>query len=135
MTGDGEKRVGSLPNITGQSNLQIDDVPYVVFLDTQVYYTLSFNWTSSLLISLKERFVRGSIRLVSTEIVKHEIRKGIEKRYDVFRRAVQKAEKASLVIRCLGDKRVAGLADLLEDGPSLQKVTQGAWDFLTETQT
>lgn len=135
MTGDEVKRIGSSPDITDQSKSQIDDFPYVVFLDTEVYHARSFTWTSSLLLSLIERVACDSIKLVSTDIVKGEIRRGIAKKYGDFRIELKKATKASLVLHCLEDERVVALSDLLENGPTLHEIEQGAWDFFTQTQT
>ena len=111
-----------------------DEIPLCVFLDTQVYRAVSFDWTSANFTSLRERVVKGSIELVTTEIIKQEIRKGIRDLLNEFSQDVQKIRHTGLV-RQLDPTGVAAVATLSASKNQHEKLWALADAFLCEVGT
>lgn len=53
--------------------------PTAIFLDTQVFEAASFNFKTTVLVSVVEEAKKGTIRLVLTDIIVQEVRARIEK--------------------------------------------------------
>jgi hypothetical protein len=111
-----------------------DDLPICVFLDTQVYRAVSFDWTAANFVSLRERVTRGSIKLVTTEVIKQEIRKGIRELLNEFAQDVRKIRHTAL-IRQLGSARIDAVATLPVSKIDLEKLWASADAFLSEVGT
>jgi hypothetical protein len=111
-----------------------DDLPLCVFLDTQVYRAMSFDWASPNFVSLRERVTRGSIELVTTEIIKQEIRKGIRGLLNEFTQDVRKIRHLPL-FRHLEPAKVEAITSLAANTNEFEKLWAAAESFLSEIGT
>jgi PIN domain len=112
-----------------------DTLPFLVFLDTEVYRSASFDWTRPTFTSLLERVERGSIELITTDIVLRELRNGLRALLGEFDQHVQKAARHSGVARSLDDERVKALLRLADNKPSFDAIWQRAEQFLDALST
>jgi hypothetical protein len=112
-----------------------DDLPFCVFLDTEVYRSESFDWTRTNFATLRERVTRGSIRLVTTDIVVRELRNGISTLLNDFDQHLQKAVRRANVVRPLNDQRVSSLLHLADDKLTIEGLWSSAEQFLHELST
>ena len=82
---------------------ELKDLPLCVFLDTQVYRAASFDWAAGTFAALRERVAEGSIELVTTEIIRQEIRSGIREVLNEFAQDVRKIRHTGLVRQLKAD--------------------------------
>jgi rRNA-processing protein FCF1 len=114
---------------------QVNEIPYHVFLDTQVFYAVNFDWTAPTIKSLKERVRRGSIQLITTDIVSRELKKGIAEKHQQFQKTLLRVSKATAFARCLEDERIANLETFSLEGLSLEALEKATNKFLIDTKT
>lgn len=112
-----------------------NELPFCVFLDTEVYRGASFDWTRPNFVSLRERVRKGSIELVTTDIVVREIRNGIRSLVNEFDQHVQKSARQAAVVRCLGDDRIAAIHELAKNKLTHDRIWKSADTFLAELST
>ena len=92
-----------------------DFLPFQVFVDTQVYRSLEFEWGHPLIKSLRQRIERGSIQLVTTNNCLKEIRAQLREMILQFDQGVQKAARLASFLSPLHDPRVTSLLQLSKD--------------------
>jgi PIN domain len=112
-----------------------DSPPFCVFLDTEVYRSASFDWSRPTFAALRERVERGSIELITTDIVIRELRRGLRTLLSEFDQHVQKAARHAGVVRSLGDERVQALLRLADDKLGFDAVWQRTEQFLDALST
>jgi hypothetical protein len=112
-----------------------DDLPFCVFLDSEAYRSASFDWTRPNFAVLRDRVARGSIELVTTDIVIRETRAGVRALLNEIDQHVQKAARGAGVVRSLDDSGVSALLRLAETKPSFDAVWSRAEVFLRELST
>ena len=106
------------------------DLPYYVFIDTQVYRALSFEWGHPLIESLRERVERGSIQLITTDVCLQEIRAQLHEMSTAFDQSVQRAAWLATFLSPLGDPRVSALLQLAQNRVQAEIPWQHAQRFL-----
>jgi PIN domain-containing protein len=111
------------------------ELPFCVFLDTEVYRAASFDWTRDNFSSLRERVARGSIELVTTEVVVREMKRGIRALLNEFDQHVQKVAREANIVQVLEDDRVTALRQLAAHKLQPEKLWASAAAFLDETST
>lgn len=111
-----------------------EDLPLCVFLDTQVYRATSFDWNAGNFAMLRERVARGSIELVTTEITRQEIRRGIREVLNEFAQDVRKIRHTALVRQLKAD-HIDAVASLKSAKLDVEKIWTAADEFLADLQT
>lgn len=101
-----------------------DSIPFFVFLDSQAYRAIHFDWNSPTFVSLRERVSRGSIHVLTTDIVVREVRKGISRAIEDFHIHVAKARSRGHFAQVINDPRLEALAHL--DANKIP--TKALWD-------
>ena len=109
-----------------------EDLPIYVFLDAQVYYAASFDFQSPRFASLKECVNRGTLHLVSTDIVAREVQRGVGARLAEFRSSLGKSRKLGGMLRSLGDVRIDALEALAKRPISIDDALGVATDFFRD---
>lgn len=104
--------------------------PFCVFLDTEVYRSVGFDWSQGLFSSLRTRVKRGSIRLVTTDVVTRELHKSIRSYLNEFDQHLQKAARHAGVVRANANHGVAALLQLVTERPAPQAVLEQADNML-----
>lgn len=107
-------------------------LPLCVFLDTEVFRSIQFDWQHPNLLNLRERVERGSVELVTTDIVLREIQHGIRSVVNEFLQDIQKAARHSVVARGAGDPRIEAVTALAADKIDLKKVWARASQFMND---
>ena len=68
-----------------------------IFLDTQILRSLSFNWQHPDLVSLRKRISKGSLRLLTTDIVVEESRNLLHAMHNEYQQAVTRLQNKSRI--------------------------------------
>ena len=113
---------------------ELVDLPLCVFLDTQVYRAMSFDWGAENFAALRERVVKGSIELVTTEIIRQEIRSGIREVLNEFAQDVRKIRHTRLLGQLNAD-HVDAVTSLKNAKLNFEKLWAAAEEFLAVVQT
>src|SRR5262245_54746658 len=112
-----------------------DKLPLCVFLDTEVFRSASFNWARSSFQILRECVAKGSIQVVTTDIVVREMRNGIRSELNDFGQHLQKALRSSEVIRPLQDERLSALDELAQAKSLRERMCALADNYLSDIST
>lgn len=113
---------------------ELIDLPFSVFLDTQVFRAASFDWAAGNIAALRERVAKGSIELVTTEIIRKEIRRGIREVLNEFTQDVRKIRHAELG-RQLNLDPVDTVTSLKNAKLDIEKLWAAADKFQADVQT
>jgi PIN domain len=109
-----------------------DDLPFCVFLDTEAFRATSFDWSHPNLLALRERVRKGSIELVTTDIVLREMQHGISELLEEFHQQLQKSAKRAAVLRPLNDDAVNNLLRLAKNKPNVERLFSATDQFLRD---
>lgn len=112
-----------------------NEPPLWVFLDTEVYRAASFDWSHPSFTSLKMRVSRGSIHLVTTDVVLRELHRLIRGHLNELDQHVQKAAKHAAAVRPVEDKRVDALLDLAHNRHRHETIIEIADRFIADLGT
>ncbi len=105
-----------------------------MFLDTQVFRKERFDWDGSNFRALSRRIQAGSVRVLSTEILRGELRKQAAILQNEFVQAFAKAESLSAVPRLLNMVPSNGLRSLTPGKLEQHEVEQAADKLLSLLQ-
>jgi hypothetical protein len=109
-----------------------EEIPFCVFIDTESLRSAHFNWRSPVFQSLRERVARGSIEIITTDVVINEARKGIAKLLEDFTQQIAKARRQGTIASAIADSRIDSLADLDSNKIPIDSLFAAFESFLRE---
>ncbi|WP_321488371.1 PIN domain-containing protein [uncultured Hyphomonas sp.] len=107
---------------------------FFVFVDTQVYRKERLNRQSSNIQSLRRRVYSGSVRVLSTSVLRRELAAQALTIQNEFIQATRKAVANSGVAELSGDARIGTLLDLEKNQINSTKIKQSADRLLSYLQ-
>jgi len=70
---------------------------HVIFIDTQILRSLSFDWQHADLVSLRKRVAKGSLRVLTSDVVVQESKNQLHAMYNEYRQSVARVQKKSRI--------------------------------------
>lgn len=109
------------------------EAPLHMFLDTQVFRALSFNWKHPDLGSLKKRVQKGSIKVLITPILLRESVQQMHGMLNELNQALRKTEQKAVFLNGISSQQSEILSKLKGSIPSIEEIEKSNLDFfLTE---
>jgi hypothetical protein len=102
-----------------------------VFIDTQLYRKLRFDWNNPQFVSLLERIENGTLKLLITEVIRKEISHGIRDEVEAALSALKKAHRSTSILRHIRADRLEYLAAPDDVATILGEMESNADHFFT----
>lgn len=109
--------------------MDIKAAPIQIFIDTQVLRSLSFNWQHPDLLSLKRRIEKGSIHVLTSDIVIKECERQLYGMLNEYRQAIEKAQSKAQFLNLSLPSITSQLEGLAKNLPDSELVKNGAREF------